>query len=76
MRWCRIKFGAREGHRASMDLPYIQDHSNVSIQEPFQYVEQTNVNESEVTDDNCHLNSSIDTCHIEDGDAFVDAIVS
>lgn len=59
-----------------MDLPYIQDHSNVSIQEPFQYVEQMNVNESEVTDDNCHLNSSIDTCRIEDGDSFVDAIVS
>ncbi|XP_078361306.1 uncharacterized protein LOC144645613 isoform X2 [Oculina patagonica] len=76
MKWCRIKFGAREGHRASMDLPYMQDHSHVIIQEPFQYVDRTNPNESEVTDDNCHLNSSIDTCHIEEGDAFVDAIVS
>ena len=74
LRWCRIKFGAREGHRASMDLPYIQDN-NVTFQEPFQYVERTNEYESEVTDDNCHLNSSIDTCHIEDGNAFDDAIM-
>ncbi|KAJ7391149.1 hypothetical protein OS493_020179 [Desmophyllum pertusum] len=80
MNWCHVKLRAREGHRASMDLPYIHglDHSNVTIQEPFQYVESSNVNESEVTDDNCHLNStSIDTCHLqEESDAFVDAIVS
>ena len=76
MDWCRIQLRAREGHRASVDLPYIQDHSNVSIQEPFQYVERTNVNESEVTDNNCHLNSSIDTCHLEEGDPFVDGVIS
>lgn len=74
--WCHIQMRAREGHRTSVDLPFIQDHSNVSIQEPFQYVERTNANESEVTDNNCHLNCSIDTCHIEEGDSFVDSVIS
>ena len=76
MNWWHIHIRAREGHRASVDLPYIQDHYNVSIQEPFQYVERTNANESDITDNSCHLNSSIDTCHIEEGDPFVDAVVS
>lgn len=76
MNWCRIQMRAREGHRTSVDLPYIQDHSNVTIQEPFQYVERTNANESDVTDNSCHLNSSIDTCHLEEADPFVDAVIS
>ena len=75
MNWCRIQIRAREGHRASVDLPYIQDHSNVTIQEPFQYVERSNPNESEVTDSNCHM-TSIDTCHIEEGDPFVNSVIS
>lgn len=74
--WCHIQMRAREGHRTSVDLPFIQDHSNVSIQEPFQYVERTNANESEVTDNNCHLNCSIDTCYVEEGDSFVDSVIS
>lgn len=76
MKWCQIKFRVREGHRTSMDLPTIQDNiTNVSIQEPFQYVERNTHNDAEVTDNSCHLNASIDTCHIEEGDPFVDSLV-
>ena len=75
MNWFLIKMSAREGHRASVDLPYIRDHSNVSIQEPSQYVERTNPNESEVMDSNCHL-TSVDTCHLEEGDPFVNSVIS
>ena len=60
-----------------MDLPCIHENVvNVSIQEPFQYVERTNVSEAEVTDTSCRFNSSVDTCHVEEGDPFVDAIVA
>lgn len=77
MKWCQIKFGAREGHRTSMDLPTIQDNiANVSIQEPFQYVERNTDNEAQVTDNSCRLNASIDTCHLEEGDPFVEALVA
>lgn len=77
MKWCQIKFGAREGHRTSMDLPTIQDNiANLSIQEPFQYVERNTDNEAQVTDNSCRLNASIDTCHIEEGDPFVEALVA
>ena len=80
--WCHVTFGAREGHRTSMDLPEIASvdpHFNVSIQEPFQYVEMNQENETEITDDNlhCHLNSSIDTCNnVEEGDSLVDAMIA
>lgn len=76
MNWFHIQMRAREGHRTGVDLPFIQDYPNVTIQEPFQYVERTNANESEVTDNSCHLNSSIDTCHLEEGEPFVDAVIS
>ena len=80
--WCHVTFGAREGHRTSMDLPEIasvDSHFNVSIQEPFQYVERNQEDETEITDDNlhCHLNSSIDTCiNVEEGDSLVDAMIA
>lgn len=78
--WCHVKFGAREGHRASLDLPEIQDnnsHFNASIQEPFQYVERIRENDTEVTDDSlhCDMNSSFDACYnVEDGDSLVDVL--
>ena len=78
--WCHVTFGAREGHRASVDLPEIPNSSpfHVSVQEPFQYVDRNRQNETEVTDDSlhCNFNSSIDTCHINDdeGDTLVDAL--
>ena len=65
-----------------MNLPEIasvNSHFNVSIQEPFQYVERNQENETEITDDNlrCDLNSSIDTCHnVEEGDSLVDATIA
>ena len=65
-----------------MDLPEIasvDSHFNVSIQEPFQYVERNQENETEITDDNlhCHLNSSIDTCNnVEEGDSLFDAMIA
>lgn len=80
--WCHVTFGAREGHRTSMDLPEIvsvNSNFNVSIQEPFQYVERNQENETEITDDNlhCHLNSSIDTCNnVEEGDSLVDLMIA
>jgi len=80
--WCHVTFGAREGHRGSVDLPEIQGNSayHESIQEPFQYVERNRQNESaEVTDDSlhCHFNSSIDTCHnAEEGDSIADLLVT
>lgn len=39
-------------------------------------MERINVNESEVTDNNCYLNCSIDICYIEEGDFFVDFVIS
>lgn len=80
--WCHVTFVAREGHRTSMDLPEIvsvNSNFNVSIQEPFQYVERNQENETEITDDNlhCHLNSSIDTCNnVEEGDSLVDSMIA
>ena len=65
-----------------MDLPEIasvNSNFNVSIQEPFQYVESNQENETEITDDSlhCHLNSSIDTCNnVEEGDSLVDAMIA
>ena len=65
-----------------MNLPEIasvNSHFNVSIQEPFQYVERNQENETEITDDNlrCDLNSSIDTCNnMEEGDSLVDAMIA
>lgn len=78
--WCHVKFGAREGHRASLDLPAIQGNNspfNASIQEPFQYVERTTENDTEVTDDSlhCDINSSFDACYnVEEGDSIFDAL--
>lgn len=78
--WCHVTFGAREGHRASLNLPEI--HQGVSqlyasIQEPFQYVEGTTQDEAVVTDNSlhCHLNSSVDACfNASEGDSIVDVL--
>lgn len=75
--WCHVKFGAREGHRASLDLPEIQDNNTYdeSIQEPFQYVERTRLNETNVTDNGLHT-SSFDACHsVGEGDSIVDVLM-
>lgn len=75
--WCHVKFGAREGHRASLDLPEIQDNNTYdeSIQEPFQYVERTRLNETNVTDNSLHT-TSFDACHsVGEGDSIVDVLM-
>ena len=79
--WCHVVFGAREGHRASVDLPAIHSLNSEyqeNIQEPFQYVESNTQNEVEVTDSSlrCNFNSSIDTCNnVEEEDTLVDAMI-